>query len=94
MAEIEVSKGASDTVRIIIPQAISYSALKGEQSDINEILNLPNVVDAPVKAGDVLGSITIYRDGLQWQSFDLVAETDVERGGLWRTWKKLLRHIW
>lgn len=48
----------------------------------------------PIKAGDVVGSLTIYRDGVQWCNVDLVASEDVERGGLLRSCQKLWQLIW
>ena len=41
--------------------------------------------------GDVGGVLTLYKDGQELQTVDLVAAADVPKGGLFRTWKKLLR---
>lgn len=90
VAEIPVSKGESDSVQLVTAEAVGYTCRKAEAPDISESLNIEASLSAPVQAGDVGGALSVYRDGQLLQTVELVAATDVAKGGLFRTWKKLL----
>lgn len=90
LAQVPVSKGRSDSVPLVAAQEIGYTALKTAGGEISESLATVSALKAPVQAGDVGGSLTIYKDGELLQSVDLIAAREVPKGGLFRTWKKLL----
>lgn len=94
IAEAAVSKGAADSVPLVVAEDVGYTTTKNSSAEITETLNIANVLKAPVQAGDIGGSLTLYKDGELWRSVDLVAANDVAKGGLWRTWGKLLAAMW
>ena len=90
VAEIPVSKGESDSVDLVAAQEAGYTCRKAETAEITQSVALQESLAAPVARGDVGGILTLYKDGQELQTVDLVAAADVPRGGLFRTWKKLL----
>lgn len=53
-----------------------------DESSFQKIYNLPETVSAPVKAGDVIGTVDYYLAGQKVGTSQLVSHTDVERSGL------------
>lgn len=94
VAKIPVSKGAADSVSLITAEEIGYIQAKNSDVSITESIQLEQILPAPVRAGEKGGTITLYRDGSEWRSIDLIAAENVERGGIWRTWRKLLTAMW
>ena len=94
VAKIPVSKGAADSVSLITAEEIGYIQAKNSDVSITESIQLEQILPAPVRAGEKGGTITLYRDGSEWRSIDLIAAENVERGGVWRTWRKLLTAMW
>lgn len=90
VAEIPVSKGESDSVDLVASQEAGYTCRKAETAEITQSVALQESLAAPVARGDLGGILTLYKDGQELQTVDLVAAADVPRGGLFRTWKKLL----
>ncbi len=80
---IEISKGKEETLSLIAPQQISLLMKKGESSDnYEQKINLNGKVTAPVKKGEVLANIEIFKDGEKMQSVPLIAEKEIKRGNL------------
>lgn len=91
VAEVPVSKGESDSVALVAAADAGYTCRKTETAEITRSVTLQESLEAPVAQGDVGGVLTLYKDGQELQTVDLVAAADVPKGGLFRTWKKLLR---
>lgn len=91
VAEVPVSKGESDSVALVAAADAGYTCRKTETAEITRSVALQESLEAPVARGDVGGVLTLYKDGQELQTVDLVAAADVPKGGLFRTWKKLLR---
>lgn len=90
VAQIPVSKGESDNVDLVAAVDAGYTCRKAETAEITQSTALQESLSAPVAQGDVGGVLTLYKDGRELQTVDLVAAADVPKGGLFRTWKKLL----
>ena len=91
VAEVPVSKGESDSVALVAAADAGYTCRKTETAEITRSVTLQESLEAPVARGDAGGVLTLYKDGQELQTVDLVAAADVPKGGLFRTWKKLLR---
>jgi len=94
MAVATVSKGAADTVDLILSKDLGYTCKKGEEPAVTESMEIINMLDAPVEAGDVCGNVTLYQDGQELVSADLLAADSVAKGSMFRTWGKLLMKMW
>ena len=90
IADVPVSKGESDSVELVTAEEAGYTCRKNDTAEITETVEVQDHLEAPVRQGDSGGTLTIYKDGKLLQTVDLVAAADVPKGGLFRTWKKLL----
>ena len=91
IASAEVSKGAADTVSLVATEDIGYITEKNQSGEITETIQINQPLAAPVTAGDPGGTLTVYKDGQELFTIELVAVVDIGKGGIFRTWAKLLK---
>lgn len=63
---------------------------KAELSKIEYKLDLPEKVSAPIKKGDVIGSISFTLNGQEIGKSDVIASEDVEKIGFLELWYRIL----
>jgi D-alanyl-D-alanine carboxypeptidase (penicillin-binding protein 5/6) len=85
---VTVSLGVQKTVQpVVLAGETAVVVAKADLSRIEKNVTLAESVEAPVRAGDPLGEVTLTLDGNVIAAASLVAETDVARltiGGLFR----------
>ena len=101
ICEIPV-KLSSGTDHVIALPAKRINALLEKDADLAERVTTKYTLTdeelyAPVNAGTVIGSVTVYIDGKEYGSSDLVAKNNVGRSFwlylLWRAWKFVTRPL-
>ena len=90
LAPIPVAHGTAETVRPICEEPAAFLLKKGQEAGVEQSVYLPEKLEAPVKAGDVLGRVTVTLSGGEIGGYDIVAAEDVPRMGLFEALKKLL----
>ena len=87
-----VTKGVSQEVNAVYETSPSFLIKKGEESSITYELNLNDNVQAPISQGQQLGTIKYYLNGTELETVSLVAETSVEKIGLFNMAKSVLKN--
>ncbi|HYE83833.1 MAG TPA: D-alanyl-D-alanine carboxypeptidase family protein [Clostridia bacterium] len=77
--EVKVSKGSKLTVNAVTGCDISVLLNKGEEKNIKKTVELPEVLNAPLKKGDKLGGLVILVNDKEVGRYDLVCDADVSR---------------
>lgn len=90
LAPILVAHGTAETVQPICEEPAAFLLKKGQEAGVEQSVYLPEKLEAPVKAGDVLGRVTVTLSGGEIGGYDIVAAEDVPRMGLFEALKKLL----
>ncbi len=90
LAPIPVAHGTAETVQPICEEPAAFLLKKGQEAMVEQSVYLPEKLEAPVKAGDVLGRVTVTLSGGEIGGYDIVAAEDVPRMGLFEALKKLL----
>lgn len=90
LAPIPVAHGTEETVQPICEEPAAFLLKKGQEAGVEQSVYLPEKLEAPVKAGDVLGRVTVTLSGGEIGGYDIVAAEDVPRMGLFEALKKLL----
>lgn len=90
LAPIPVAHGTAETVQPICEEPAAFLLKKGQETGVEQSVYLPEKLEAPVKAGDVLGRVTVTLSGGEIGGYDIVAAEDVPRMGLFEALKKLL----
>ncbi len=89
-----VKNGTSPVVSCDYSRTFSYLSVSGESFEsITKQVHMPSSVRAPVKAGDVLGSVDYTLDGRVIGSVDIVAGEDVAAAGYVDYLKKILNEM-
>ncbi len=76
---VEVLLGERDTVQPVLKTAAQVLVDKADTDKVTTELTVAESVAAPVEAGQKLGELTVYVDGVEQLSVDLVADAAVER---------------
>ena len=90
LAPIPGAHGTAETVQPICEEPAAFLLKKGQEAGVEQSVYLPEKLEAPVKAGDVLGRVTVTLSGGEIGGYDIVAAEDVPRMGLFEALKKLL----
>lgn len=82
---LPVLKGKEEQVKLTVPETFSYVCMVGESPEqIKKEVQLPQMIEAPIAAGDKIGKIVYSMSGTESGtivvgSVDIVAETAVEK---------------
>lgn len=79
--QIEV-RLSTEADKIVLATADSLSGTVPKDIDLTQVerkIDVPDSVDAPIKAGDKIGSMSVSYNGVDYGSVDLIALSDVSR---------------
>ena len=79
---VKVNKGVNDDVTAVCANEYSELVKRNEADSAERRITLDESVDAPVKAGQKIGTMEFIRGGSVTGSIDLTASRDVEKKGL------------
>ena len=81
--EVEITKGIEKNVNVCLEKNVSILIKKGEDSNISQNIQINNNISAPIKQGDVLGSISYTLNGQELDKVNLISENDVAKSTIW-----------
>ena len=87
---VQVGKGIGDSVEVIAEDDVGAIVEKGQEKKITTEKRLQNYVNAPVEKGQKLGEMRVYDDGNLVKEVNLVAASDVPKGGFLKEILKML----
>ena len=87
---VRVTGGDADQVAVVADRALSAAVAVGSRTET--IIDLPETVAAPVRAGDILGKAQIKSDGIVIAECNLVAAATVEKRDYLQALRRLLRN--
>lgn len=80
---VGIRRGSQETVNLVTGDNIGYLEERGKQRANVEIV-MPEMIDAPIEAGDVCGEMLVMSNGEIIARGTLLAETSVKRAGFWQ----------
>lgn len=96
--KISVQKGTLDSVNSLIANDCGILIQKGQDKNIEQKIELPNIITAPVYEKQILGNITYLLNGIEVGKVDIIAEKVVEKNSvfsfikqIYKNWFSLLR---
>ncbi|MGI6678810.1 MAG: D-alanyl-D-alanine carboxypeptidase family protein [Dehalobacterium sp.] len=93
LISLPVGKGEVDQVGLATSQKVGTVQKKGEKTNLTTKATATKFITAPIKKGDKLGELTLFKDGKEIDKIDLVANQDVGRGSLGRQIMKMMRQV-
>ena len=91
-AQVKVNLGARDQVDAALGSGLTLLLRSGRQNQLTYETNLPQAVDAPVTAGDRLGTVYVLLDGRRVAELPAVAAQTVRLPGLLEGFLKLFEN--
>jgi serine-type D-Ala-D-Ala carboxypeptidase (penicillin-binding protein 5/6) len=88
---IPVSRGTATSVDVVSIQMIQYPIRADEKTAIQKQIDLPNTIAAPIRAGHILGTMTVSLHGVKLGTVTLVPKVPVRNIGFWKTMQQLLQ---
>ena len=100
ISTISITKGVETSVDVCLSKNAGILIKKGEAKNINQNINLPESISAPIKKGQVIGKLTYSNDSTELLSIDLVANKDINKMNignmithLYKSWFCLNRQV-
>lgn len=90
LADVTVVHGAADSVKPVFDVPRSFLLKKGQEQQIEQKVELPESIEAPVEEGQVIGKVRVYLSGGEIGEYDIVAGEAVERMNFFTALKKIL----
>lgn len=88
--KLPINKGTEKYVNLIFEKDIGAVLKKSTTSNIEEKVILNENLNAPIKSGDILGSVEYYLDGKIINSVNLISENNVDKIGFLNTFTLLI----
>ena len=89
---IELKNGMTDSVRVKPDGLPSVILEKSREGNIEARTDIPQSLNAPVKAGDRVGGIVFLLDGREIAKVNVVADQDGVQATVGEFFSKLIRH--
>ena len=90
---VPVALGSADAVQPALPEGAAVLTEKGKAAALRCEYSLPEQLEAPVAAGQELGTLSVYDGETLVETFPLLAKDAVERLGVWERFLALLRAL-
>ena len=88
---INVSKGKTDKIEVIPEESFSAVVKKGTTSGYTADISLKDTVKAPIKAGDVVGEVTVAKNGNIIKKIPIVAKDGTKHLSWFETAKQVMK---
>ena len=90
---VAVSKGEVPELDAVPPEDIGVTVRKGRSGSIKKKVHVRHEIEAPVRKGDVLGSITVWDGSRRLGKYDLKADRDVAKAGFAVTYIRMIKKL-
>lgn len=90
LSPVTVEGGMQNTVSVSCDDSAFLTVPKGESGGVERIVDIPESIQAPVSAGEVIGSVRFTLDNEEIASFDIVTDDAVEEKNFGSILKLLL----
>ncbi|MFC0558256.1 D-alanyl-D-alanine carboxypeptidase family protein [Halalkalibacter alkalisediminis] len=91
LADVEVNKGDKNTIPVVTSESVSILTKKGVKvDDVVERLEIEANLHAPIKQGEIIGTLFIEREGEILSETPLIAGDDVYEASWWKLFKRVI----
>ncbi|WPX07708.1 D-alanyl-D-alanine carboxypeptidase family protein [Anaerocellum danielii] len=89
--KVKVKNGIEKEIEAILNTDVKLLVKKGDESTVETKVTLLQHISAPVKAGQRIGKLELWKDGNLLSSYDLIAKKDVQKRSLFDIFRMLFR---
>ena len=91
--DVKVNRGKMSSTKLGVLEDLTYLCDKAVAKDIELIYNIPNVIEAGIKSGSVVGEIVAYLDNEMVARVEVVTIEDIEKQGFGDIMKKIAKNF-
>lgn len=82
LKSISVQKGVKDSIDLAYETSVGALVKKRESKNVEQTINIPEIISAPINKGDVIGNIVYTIDGNEVAKVNIVANESVEKNNI------------
>lgn len=82
LKSISVQKGVKDSIDLAYETSVGALVKKGESKNVDQTINIPEIISAPINKGDVIGNIVYTIDGNEVAKVNIIANESVEKNNI------------
>ena len=82
LKSISVQKGVKDSIDLANETSVGALVKKGESKNVEQTINIPEIISAPINKGDVIGNIVYTIDGNEVAKVNIIANESVEKNNI------------
>ena len=82
LKRISVQKGVKDSIDLAYETSVGALVKKGESKNVEQTINIPEIISAPINKGDVIGNIVYTIDGNEVAKVNIIANESVEKNNI------------
>ena len=90
LKEVEVNKGVTPKLNLVIENDVGILVKKGEDKNVEQIVNIDENISAPITQGQKLGEMIFTLNGQEIGRSNLIAEINIEK----RTFFNIATHVY
>ena len=91
---VPVNGGVEESASVELREGFTYLGFQGEDfSAVEKELVMEEMLEAPVKAGDIAGHLIYKLDGTELGRVEIIVSQDVEKAGFFDYWKKIWKKV-
>lgn len=93
IASLPVQKGKVPSLEIILDRNSNVLLSKGQNSNIEKVIEHPEYVEAPIREGDIIGKLKIISDNKILDTVNLVAKNNIEKANFINIFNKTFKNF-
>ena len=82
LKSISVQKGVKDSIDLAYETSVGALVKKGESKNVEQTINIPEIISAPINKGDVIGNIVYTIDVNEVAKVNIIANESVEKNNI------------
>lgn len=79
ISTVNINKGVKSTIPAILENSSGVILEKGKEKDVEQLININENINAPIKKGDKLGEVSFVLKGEVISKTNLIAQEDVDK---------------
>ncbi|MFW5985991.1 MAG: D-alanyl-D-alanine carboxypeptidase family protein [Halanaerobiales bacterium] len=91
--EVKIINGKEEMARGIMREELIVPVKRGEEEEINKEIKLNDRIRAPLKMGDKIGEIKVYKGNYLLKTADIVIDRDVEKASFFRMVLRIIKQL-
>ena len=88
---VKINNAKTDSININFNE--NYSTYISQNDYVNIEYNIPECIEAPVKKGDILGTVTIYINKEAVKQYTINSDIDINKCSYWNNISDIIRHF-